>query len=355
MATIVKRAQGTVDHDLRVLIRNAVHLLRTSLVTKVQLQAANAKPRGRPKRDGVLKTAIDADRFAMSALEAVATSNAININCIMSAQRANLLWHLYMSLLFLVAPAPPPPPPPPPQHMMHMPMQGPPPQHQGPDRYRQMHDQLQQQHQQQQPGPYDSRSLQSPPTMHTQFQPHPNRPHSRSEPLHPHAPPLRPPIELYDRSVGPNEPGNRDRGIVQAARDDTTYRQIHDPRGPPPPHQFLLHQSSDMTPPRSSHDTGPMPPMHRTPPAYTSPRPDRDVSLPKLGSLAPIRHDTPPRRPGSELRLPSLTGLGFPGGPTTLPPLASLHDRPGMDRVDGRYPPSMRPRSSYPPPREYSR
>jgi len=93
---------GTLDLDLRILINNAVQLLRSSMVAKVHLNAV--KPRGRPKRDVGITAAIEADRFAMTSLEAVARSNAININCIITPQRANLTWHLYISLVYLVTP-----------------------------------------------------------------------------------------------------------------------------------------------------------------------------------------------------------------------------------------------------------
>ncbi|GAB7338328.1 hypothetical protein MBLNU457_4638t1 [Dothideomycetes sp. NU457] len=113
----LSKMTGTLDLDLRILINNAVQLLRSSMVAKVHLNAI--KPRGRPKRDAGISAAIEADRFAMTSLEAVAKSNAINVNCIMTPQRANLTWHLYISLVYLVTP---------PQQMQMMgPFHGPPP------------------------------------------------------------------------------------------------------------------------------------------------------------------------------------------------------------------------------------
>lgn len=96
---------GTVDVELRILIHNAINMLRTAMVNKVQQQGMAHKPRGRPKKDGGLRSAIEADRFAVSSLEAVAKSSAINVNRFMSAQHANLLWNLYTSLLWLVTPS----------------------------------------------------------------------------------------------------------------------------------------------------------------------------------------------------------------------------------------------------------
>ena len=101
---------GSADIDIRILVNNAIQLLRTSMVAKVQMQATLNKPRGRPKRDGGISAAIDADRFAMASLEEVAKSSALNINCIMRPQQANLIWHLYISLVYLVTPPPLMPP-----------------------------------------------------------------------------------------------------------------------------------------------------------------------------------------------------------------------------------------------------
>lgn len=98
----LSKMPGTLDLDLRILINNAVQLLRSSMVAKVHMNAI--KPRGRPKRDAGLSAAIEADRFAMTSLEAVSKSNAINVNCIITPQRANLTWHLYISLVYLVTP-----------------------------------------------------------------------------------------------------------------------------------------------------------------------------------------------------------------------------------------------------------
>jgi len=99
-------AHGSADVDIRILVNNAIQLLRTSMVAKVQMQATLNKPRGRPKKDVGITAAIDADRFAMASLEEVAKSSALNINCIMRAQQANLVWHLYISLVYLVTPPP---------------------------------------------------------------------------------------------------------------------------------------------------------------------------------------------------------------------------------------------------------
>lgn len=72
------------------------------MVAKVHMNSV--KPRGRPKKDVGVSAAIEADRFAMTSLEEVAKSNAININCVISPQQANLTWHLYISLVYLVTP-----------------------------------------------------------------------------------------------------------------------------------------------------------------------------------------------------------------------------------------------------------
>jgi len=82
------------------------------MVAKVQMQAVSSnKPRGRPKKDIGLAAAIEADRWAMTTLEEVAKSSALNINCIMQPQQASLIWHLYISLIYLVTPPPMMPPP----------------------------------------------------------------------------------------------------------------------------------------------------------------------------------------------------------------------------------------------------
>lgn len=97
---------GTPDMDLKVMIQHGINVLRSGMVNKVQYQASLVKPRGRPKRDIGLSASIEADRFAMSALEDVARSSALTVNCVMSPQRANLTWHLCMSLLYIVTPPP---------------------------------------------------------------------------------------------------------------------------------------------------------------------------------------------------------------------------------------------------------
>jgi len=93
---------GVADFDIKILINNAVQLLRTAMVAKVHMNSV--KPRGRPKKDVGISAAIEADRFAMTSLEEVAKSNAISMNCVISPQQANLTWHLYISLVYLVTP-----------------------------------------------------------------------------------------------------------------------------------------------------------------------------------------------------------------------------------------------------------
>lgn len=107
---------GTPDDALKVLVQHAAHLIRTMMVNKVQTQASQTKPRGRPKKDTGLAAGIAKDRFAMECLDELIRSSALSINCVMTPHRANLTWHLQNQVLSLVAPAFAPSQP---QHMPH--------------------------------------------------------------------------------------------------------------------------------------------------------------------------------------------------------------------------------------------
>ncbi|PNS14204.1 hypothetical protein CAC42_6717 [Sphaceloma murrayae] len=115
--TLPASRTGTPDTELRILIQNAISMLSTSMVDKSLRLAEQALNAGKSHVDPKLQPAIDADKFAMAALETVTYSSALNINCVVSRERTSMLWTLYMALLYLIAPPPVPPhqPMPPPR------------------------------------------------------------------------------------------------------------------------------------------------------------------------------------------------------------------------------------------------
>ncbi|PSK34258.1 hypothetical protein B9Z65_8584 [Elsinoe australis] len=99
---------GTPDTELRILIHNAIHMLRACVMNKTQMLHDQARKAGKPKKDVNLQASMDADRAAMSVLETLTHSSALNINCVLSSERTSLMWTLYMALLYLITPPAPP-------------------------------------------------------------------------------------------------------------------------------------------------------------------------------------------------------------------------------------------------------
>lgn len=100
---------GTPDTELRILIHNAIHMLRACVMNKTQMLHDQARKAGKPKKDANLQASMDADKAAMSVLETLTHSSALNINCVLSSERTSLMWTLYMALLYLITPPPAPP------------------------------------------------------------------------------------------------------------------------------------------------------------------------------------------------------------------------------------------------------
>ncbi|KAG8631606.1 hypothetical protein KVT40_000746 [Elsinoe batatas] len=105
--TLPNSRTGTLDNELRILIHNAVNMLRASSDAKANMLNMQQRAGHKHRADPTIGSAMQADRAAMSALETLTNSSALNINCLASAQRAGKLWTLYQSLLFLINPPAP--------------------------------------------------------------------------------------------------------------------------------------------------------------------------------------------------------------------------------------------------------
>lgn len=96
---------GERDEDLLYLIRNAITLLHNHVVAKNHLQGrvrtVKAAP-GRWERPRKGENIPDPERLVITKLEQLLQGGATNIGCIISGERARLIWSLYMQLLYLV-------------------------------------------------------------------------------------------------------------------------------------------------------------------------------------------------------------------------------------------------------------
>ncbi|KAF1350092.1 hypothetical protein BDV97DRAFT_369571 [Delphinella strobiligena] len=100
---------GTMDDDMDLLVKNAIQIFRSNLVTKNQLAAhlsgGTARSRGSRKAKGSENGLYNADkeRFAMASLERLLDGNALNVNCIISRERVHMMWYLYRQLQSLMS------------------------------------------------------------------------------------------------------------------------------------------------------------------------------------------------------------------------------------------------------------
>jgi len=90
------------------LINKAIEILNYHIVSIRKLETQTARQEGRHAKGkrytkGQYRT--DTEQFVLSALEPLLQGGATNIGCIISSERANLLWHLYSQLIhFVTAP-----------------------------------------------------------------------------------------------------------------------------------------------------------------------------------------------------------------------------------------------------------
>lgn len=168
------------------------------------MQSSSTRGPGRQKRDSGIGAMIDAERTAMSALEEVSQSNAININCIVSSHRANLMWHLYGSLLYLLAPPSPPVAP--------------------------------------------STSIQPPISKAAPSHPHHTQPRTHKQAARPQA--ARPETTQQQASPShrPSTPVQYSPDTMNAARKLSRAHERNGEHGLPPPHQFLLRDEPVVAP-----------------------------------------------------------------------------------------------------------
>ena len=95
---------------MALLVRNAIQIFRSSIVTKNQLAGRfkSSAPRisigRRTKRSERGPHSTQGEKFANAALVALLDGGTLNINCIMSQERAHLMWQLYRQLRSLMPP-----------------------------------------------------------------------------------------------------------------------------------------------------------------------------------------------------------------------------------------------------------
>ncbi|TIA03819.1 hypothetical protein D6C82_01509 [Aureobasidium pullulans] len=99
---------GEPDEEMILLINKAIEILNYHIVSIRKLETQTARQEGRHAKGkrytkGQYRT--DTEQFVLSALEPLLQGGATNIGCIISSERANLLWHLYSQLIhFVTAP-----------------------------------------------------------------------------------------------------------------------------------------------------------------------------------------------------------------------------------------------------------
>ncbi|GAB7357158.1 hypothetical protein MBLNU459_g8151t1 [Dothideomycetes sp. NU459] len=93
---------GEADEDLDLMIRNAMQMIRSTMVSKNSRSAVRLHIGPRSKKSEKSTRNVEAEKFAMSALGDLLDSNALNINCFISRERSHLTWHLYQQLLALL-------------------------------------------------------------------------------------------------------------------------------------------------------------------------------------------------------------------------------------------------------------
>ncbi|KAI5267775.1 hypothetical protein E4T47_07937 [Aureobasidium subglaciale] len=96
---------GEPDVEIMLLINKAIEILHHHIanIRKLKAQAALQEGRlsqGKRSRDGLWNT--DTEQLVMAALESLLHGGATDIGCIISSERANLLWRLYSQLTHFV-------------------------------------------------------------------------------------------------------------------------------------------------------------------------------------------------------------------------------------------------------------
>ncbi|KAI5199688.1 hypothetical protein E4T38_06915 [Aureobasidium subglaciale] len=96
---------GEPDVEILLLINKAIEILHHHIANIRRLKAQAALQHGRPSQgkgseDGPWKT--DTEQLVMTALQSLLRGGATDIGCIISSERANLLWRLYSQLTHFV-------------------------------------------------------------------------------------------------------------------------------------------------------------------------------------------------------------------------------------------------------------
>jgi hypothetical protein len=100
-----KSYTGQPDEDIGLLISKAIEILRHHIANVRGLVVNQERSSGRRKQAEIDKWNTDAEQLVLSKLEPLLYGGATNIGCIISSERANLLWQLYSQLThFVTAP-----------------------------------------------------------------------------------------------------------------------------------------------------------------------------------------------------------------------------------------------------------
>ncbi|KAI5196901.1 hypothetical protein E4T39_07565 [Aureobasidium subglaciale] len=96
---------GEPDAEIMLLINKAIEILHHHIANirrlKVQAELQEGQPsQGKHSEAGAWTT--ETEQLVMTALESLLRGSATNIGCIISSERANLLWHLYSQLTHFV-------------------------------------------------------------------------------------------------------------------------------------------------------------------------------------------------------------------------------------------------------------
>lgn len=93
---------GRQDEDVVLLINKAIEILRHHIIYVRGLAANQKGSSGRGKLSRKAEWSTDAEQLALSALEPLLYGGATNTGCLITSERANLLWQLYSHLTHLV-------------------------------------------------------------------------------------------------------------------------------------------------------------------------------------------------------------------------------------------------------------
>jgi hypothetical protein len=93
---------GEPDEDIRLLITKAIEIMSHHIVHVRRLAANQEHSYGRGKHSRKDKWNTDAEQLVVSTLEPLLYGGVTNIGCIISSERADLMWQLYSQLVHLV-------------------------------------------------------------------------------------------------------------------------------------------------------------------------------------------------------------------------------------------------------------